>query len=162
MVPNSTRDANPARLRKSLQPGRDIDGIAEQVVALNDDVADVDADPKPHLLIGRSIRVLLSYGVLNFDGAFHGIHGAGEIGKNAVARGVEDPTAMRGDQAIDDDPVGREGAKGADLISPHQAAVAFDIRCEDRRELSFDPVGFQGSAPPRSSIAGSDARSEGL
>ncbi len=89
-------------------------------------------------LTRRSIRILLGYGVLNFDCTLHGIHGAAEIGKNAVARGVEDPTAMRGDQAIDDDPIGGEGLKGADLISPHQAAVAFDIRCEDRRELSFD------------------------
>ena len=162
MVPNRTRDANPARLRKSLQPGRDIDGIAEEIVALNHDVADVDADPKSHLLTGRSIRILLGYGVLNFDSTLHGVHSAGEIGDEAVARRVEDPTAMRGDQAIDDDPVRGEGAKGADLISPHETAVAFDIRCEDRRELSFDPVGFQGSAPPRSSIARPDARSEGL
>jgi hypothetical protein len=112
------------------------------------------------LLIGRSISVLLSYGLLNFDGALHGIHGAGEIGKDAVASSVEDPTAMRGDQAIDDDSVGRESAKSADLILPHQAAIAFDIRCEDRRELSFNPVGFQGSAPPGTSIAPPDARSE--
>jgi hypothetical protein len=37
----------------------------------------------------------------------HGIHGAGEIGDEAVARRVEDPTAMRGNQPIDDDPVSR-------------------------------------------------------
>jgi len=133
VVLDSTRDANSARLRISLQAGRDIDGIAEQIVALNDNIADVDADPELHLITGRSISVFPSYGLLNFDGAFDGIHGAAEIGNNAVARGVEDPTAMRGDQAIDDDPVGREGLKGADLISPHQAAVAFDIGCENRR-----------------------------
>jgi hypothetical protein len=69
---------------------------------------------------------------------------------------------MRSDQAIDDAPVGRERAKGAYLISPHETAVAFDIRCEYRRELSFDPMGFQRSAPPRSGIARPDARSEGL
>jgi len=57
MVPHSTRDANPARLRKSLQTGRDIDGVAEEIVALNDDVTDVDADPKPHLLGDRSISI---------------------------------------------------------------------------------------------------------
>jgi hypothetical protein len=107
---------------------------------------------KWHLLKGRSIPILLAYGVLNFDCAFHGIHSAGEIGKNAVARRVEDPTAMRGDQAIYDDPVGREGTEGADFILPHQAAIRLDIRCEDRRKLSFDSVDFQGSAPPRSSI----------
>jgi hypothetical protein len=92
----------------------------------------------------------------------YGIHGAGEISDKAIASRIEDPTAMRGDQPIDDNPVGREGAERANLVEPHQAAVAFDIGCEDRRELSFDPVSFQGSVPPRSIIAGSEARSEGL
>ena len=31
------------------------------------------------------------------------------------------------------------------LISPHQTAIALDIRCEDRGRLSFDGVRFQGS-----------------
>ena len=97
MVPHSARDANPTRLSKGLQPSGDVDPIAEKIVALNDNVADVDADPKPHLITGRPIRVLLGYGLLNLDSALYGIHGAGEIGKHAVARGVEDPTTMRGD-----------------------------------------------------------------
>ena len=143
LIPHRTRDANPARLRKSFQPGRDIDGIAEEIVALHDDVADVDADPKPHLLTDRSIRILLGYGVLHRDGTLHGIDGAGEIGDEAIASRVEDPTAMRGDQAIDDDPVSGEGAERADLIEPHQAAVALDIGGEDRGELPFDRVRFQ-------------------
>jgi hypothetical protein len=92
----------------------------------------------------------------------NGIHSAGEIGDEAIARRVEDPTAMRGDQAIYDDPVGRECAEGADLILAHETAVAFDIRCEDRRELSFDPMGFQGSIPPGSIIAEDGKRSERL
>ena len=40
---------------------------------------------------------------------------------------------MRSDQAIDDAPVGRERAKGADLISPHETAVTLHIGCEYRR-----------------------------
>src|SRR5437879_1543373 len=132
----------------SARASSDIHGVAEEIVALNDDVTDVDADPKPHLLTGRSISILLVYGFLHRDGTLQGIHGAGEIGDETVARRVEDPTAMRGDQAIDDDPIRGEGPKGADLIEPHQAAVRLDIGCENRGELSFDPLGFQGSPPP--------------
>jgi len=69
---------------------------------------------------------------------------------------------MRGDQAIDDDPVSRARAKGADLIESHQAAVALHIGGEDRGELSFDGVRFQRSAPPGTSIARYVERSEGL
>jgi hypothetical protein len=97
LVLHSTRDANPARLREGLQPSRDIDGIAEEIVVLNDDVANVDADAEPHLITGRPIQIRLAYGFLNRDRTLHGVHRAGEIGKNAVARCVEDPTAMRGD-----------------------------------------------------------------
>jgi hypothetical protein len=161
MIPYRTRDANSTGLRKSLQPGRNVDGIAKEIVALDDDVADVDADAEPHLLGGRSARIFVGYGVLHRDGALHGIHGTGEISDEAIARRVEDPTAMRGDQAVDDDPVRGEGVKGADLISPHETAVAFDIGGEDRGKLSFDGVRFQSSAPPRSTIAQPGKRSEG-
>ena len=140
-APYRRRKSRPAP--KSFQAGRDIDGIADEVVALNYDVGDVDADPKPHLLTGRSISILLVYGFLHCDSTLHSIHGAGEVSDEAVARGVEDPTAMRGDEPIDDDPIRGEGAKGADLVEPHQSAVTFDIGGEDRGELPFDGMGFQ-------------------
>jgi hypothetical protein len=113
----------------------------------------VYADAEPHLLADRSIRIRLRDGILHRDSTLHGIYGAGEISDEAVTRGVEDPTAMRRDQAIDDDPVRGKGAKRANFVEAHQSAVRLDIRCEDRGELSFDGVGFQGSAPPRPSIA---------
>ena len=46
--------------------------------------------------------------------------------------GLGHPTAMGGNQGIDDGPVSVEGAKRADLILPHEAAVAFHIGGEDR------------------------------
>jgi hypothetical protein len=81
-------------VRKSLQAGRDINPIAEEIVALHDDVADVHPDAEPHLLTGRPISILLFYSLLHFDSTLHGIHSAGEIGDETVARRVEDPTAM--------------------------------------------------------------------
>jgi hypothetical protein len=68
---------------------------------------------------------------------------------------------MRDDQAIDSDPICGESAKGADLISPDQAAVPFHTGYEDRGELSSDGARFQ-PWHPRSSIARTDAKSEGL
>src|SRR5690348_6113903 len=161
MVPHRTRDTNSSRLRESLQAGRDIDGIAEEIVALHDDVADVQPDAETHLHTGGPISVLLCHGVLHRDSTLHGIDGADEIGDEAIASRVEDPTAMRGDQAVDDGSVTVESAERADLISLHESAVAFDIGCEDRGELPFDRTFFQGSAPPGSSIARPTTSSEG-
>ncbi len=112
----------------------------------------MDADAETHLLTSGSIGVLLRYGVLHRDCTLHGVDGTREVGQNAVARRVEYPPSMRGDQAIYDGPVSRERAQRADLIAAHEAAVTFDIRCDDRRELSFNPVGFQGSAPPQPGV----------
>jgi hypothetical protein len=148
LVPHNTRDANCSGVGERLQPGCDIDRIAEKIVALHHDVADVDTNSKPHLLTGRSIRNLLGDRVLNRDSTLHGVYRAGEIGDETVARGVEDPTPMSGNQPIDDDPIGRERAKGADLISAHQTAVALDVGGEDRSELPFDGMRFQSSPPP--------------
>jgi len=46
----------------------------------------------PDMRAGRSVD----------DGTLHSIHGTGEVGDEAVARRVEDPTAIRGYQGIDD------------------------------------------------------------
>jgi hypothetical protein len=159
MWSRTTREIqNPARLRKSLQPCRDVDRIAEQIAALHDDVADVDADPKPHLLGGWSIRILLGDRFLNLDGTLHGIHSTGEVGDDTIASRAEDPAPMRGDQPISDDPICGERAKRANLVDAHEAAVALDIGGEDCGELSFDRVGFQGSGT--SSINYSPIRQE--
>jgi hypothetical protein len=113
------------------------------VVALNDDVADVDADPELHVLTGRSIGILLGDSILHRDSTLHGVDGAGEISDEAIACRVEDPTAMRSDQPIDDCPISREDAKRAHLVPAHEGAVASNIGGEDRGELPFDGWRFQ-------------------
>src|SRR5690242_5293082 len=74
LIQQRTRDANATRLRKSLQPGRDIHGIAEQVIALHHDAADVNANAETHLLTGRSAGILAFERLLNRDGTLHGIY----------------------------------------------------------------------------------------
>ena len=162
LVPCYPRDADPARLRKGLQPRRDIDSITEEIIALNQDVPDVDADAEPHLLIGLFLRILLGYGVLHRDSTLRGTHGAREIGDQTVTSRAENPTAMRGDEAIDDDPVGRERSKGTDLIPTHEGAVAGDIGGENRGELPFDGMRFQGSGTSRFEYSSTGQKVRGL
>ncbi len=80
---------------------------SEKVLFPNDDVADVHPDPKSHLLAGNSIRILLTYGALNLDRTLHGIQTtlATSAARTLVPGSVEDPTATRGYETIDDDPV---------------------------------------------------------
>ena len=63
------------KLRKLIFKGKQNDGdlYPSRTGSLPDDVADVHPDPKSHLLAGNSIRILLTYGVLNLDRTLHDI-----------------------------------------------------------------------------------------
>jgi hypothetical protein len=53
LVVNHAGNADPAGLGERFQPRRDIDTVAEDVVALGDDVAEIDTDaPADALLFG--------------------------------------------------------------------------------------------------------------
>jgi hypothetical protein len=50
LILHCVRNAASARLSKRLQPSRKIDSIAEQIVALYNDIPDTNADSEPHLV----------------------------------------------------------------------------------------------------------------
>ena len=113
------REAYAAWLGKSLKAGSDVDAVSEEVARPNDDVSDMDADPKAQtlLVVSRS-RVRLFNGALNDEGAPHRIHDARELGEDAVACRVGDPPAVLGDEAIGD---------------PRQASRAAMVPCSSSR-----------------------------
>src|SRR5215831_1643322 len=83
LIANDTADANPAGLSQSLQPGRHIHAITEDVVHLDDYVPEVDADAKLDPSLSRRARVALGHSPLHLDRAPDGIHHARELGKEA-------------------------------------------------------------------------------
>ena len=93
-------DADTARLGDALEPRGDVDAVAEDIVVVDDDVADVDADAKFDPLVLRHVGVLLGHAALDFDRAADGIDGAGEFHQHAVAGGLDDAAAMRSDSGI--------------------------------------------------------------
>ena len=56
LVAHRAGDADAAGLGQRLQPRRDIDAVAEDVVVLGDDVAEIDADAKPACAAPRANR----------------------------------------------------------------------------------------------------------
>jgi hypothetical protein len=122
-------DADAARLRDPLKTRGDIDSIAEDIVVVDDDVADVNADAEfdPEFL--QYIGVLPGHATLNFDGASRCINGTGKLDQHAVASCLDDASAMFGDCGIDERLSERlELRKRAFLIAAHQTAIAGDIR----------------------------------
>jgi len=70
----------PPGLGECLQACRDIHTVAEDVVFLNDHVAQVDADAKLDPLGGRDGRIALGHAALHIHRAAHRINHAGEVG----------------------------------------------------------------------------------
>jgi hypothetical protein len=107
----------------------DIDAVAQDVVAVDDDVAEIDADaelqPPPRLYVG----VALGNPGLDRIGAIDGVHDAGELGQQPVACRIDDAATMTGNLGRKHRlPVLSQTAHGAFLVLAHQSAVANDIR----------------------------------
>ena len=78
-----------------LEPGSDIHTVPENVVVLDHDVADIDANPEAHPPPFRLIFVRRLKCRLDLDCAAHCIENACELGEHAVAGSVGDPTSMK-------------------------------------------------------------------
>ena len=67
-------------LGDALQARGDVDAVAHQIaVALFDDVAEMDADPKFDALSAGTPALRSTMAVLDFDGAAHGVDDAAEL-----------------------------------------------------------------------------------
>ena len=99
---NDVRNANAARLRNALKARRYVNAVAKDVVAINDDVADIDANPELDLLARRRIGISFRHPALNIDGATNRIDRACELYQRAMARGLDDAAAILRDLWVDE------------------------------------------------------------
>jgi len=107
-----------------------------------------DLDAEPHLFVHGSVVIFLANGLLDRNGALHGIDRAGEVCDDAVAGGVEDPAPVRRDQSVDDGAACLQPGERADLVARHQPAVAGNVGGEYRCELSFDALTGHACSSP--------------
>ncbi len=85
MVAHRARDADAARSRQPLQPHRDVDAVAINVVAVDDHVAEIDFDAKAQALLLGEIQIAGGHRALDFGRTAHRVDDAGEFRQNAVA-----------------------------------------------------------------------------
>jgi hypothetical protein len=139
LVGGRARDVDAAGLGQGLDAGGDIDAVAVYVVAIDDDVADIDADAEFDPMVGRCAGVALADLALDLYGAGHGIDGAGELDEGAVAHQFDHSPGMPGDRRIDDVAAQRlQPAERAGLIEAHQARIADHIGRQNGREPALD------------------------
>src|SRR5208282_5040161 len=73
LVAGKVRDAQTARLADRFKAGRDIHTVAEDVLTVDDDIADINADAEDNSLVLPVIVVAPDNAALNGDGAGHGV-----------------------------------------------------------------------------------------
>src|SRR5258706_1153361 len=80
LIAHGARNTDAARLGEHFQPRRDVDAVAQDVVFLNDHVAQIDADAELHPPRRRDVGVASCHPALNLGGAQHRIGDAIRIG----------------------------------------------------------------------------------
>jgi hypothetical protein len=91
----------------------------------------INSDSKMHGMVGI-VLIRLDHCGLDFDRTGDRVQHAGELGQDAVAGGVRNPSAVLDDQNIDHCAACRERRHGRLFVAVHQAAVAFHVSCNDR------------------------------
>jgi hypothetical protein len=144
------RTGDAARPRKPLEPGRHVDAVAIEIVAVDDDVAEIDADAELDVPVLGNPGVALHHAALDFDGAARRVEDAAELDQEAVAHHLEDAPAMLGHGGIEElAAMVAERPQGAFLIGFHQPAVADDVGRQDGRQPPLDLLFDQVCSPNR-------------
>jgi hypothetical protein len=90
-------DKHPAGVGQGFDPRRDIDAVA-----LDDHVAEIDADAQLDTIVRRDACVALGHRLLHRDRAADRIDDAGEPHQQAVAGGLDDAAMVLGDLRIEE------------------------------------------------------------
>src|SRR5579859_863090 len=99
---NRARNRDPARLANGFETRGDIDAVAKNIAAIDDDVADIDADPQCQSGLRSRTRLEVEHVALDRGRAAHGIDDACEFGEQAVSRRLDDAAAASRHQRIED------------------------------------------------------------
>ena len=127
----------PAGLCERLQPRRDIDAVAEDVVAIDDDVAEIDPDPEPDPAVLGHTGLAIDHRALQLGGAADRVDDAREFHQHPVAGRLDDAAGVLADLRIDQLAAMRlEAFVRAFLVRSHQPRIARHIGGEDRGETA--------------------------
>ena len=109
----------------AFEAGGDVHAVAVDVVILDDDVAEVDADAERDAPVLGQLSLALGDAVLDRDRAFDGIDDARELDQGAVAHQLDDAAAVLGDQRLDEVLAQRLQARDrAGLVGRHRAGCS--------------------------------------
>ncbi len=136
MLIGRSRNADAAGFGDPFEPRGDVDAVADQVVALDDHVAKVDADTVDETPLNGNASVALGRHPLNCECAFDRRDDGREFDEDAVAHRLEDAPAVGGDDRRRRLAQVPHRFRRSRLVLAHQARVADDVAGEDGGKLA--------------------------
>jgi len=103
---NAPGNADAARRGYSFQPSRDVDTVAIEVVGIDENIADIDADAEIHSAAFVRLSIADAQFLLDRNCTAHRFYRLAEFSEYAISGGVEDATIVARDQSIDHRAVG--------------------------------------------------------
>ena len=124
LVRGTARYVDAAGVRQRLDPGGNIHAVTIDVVAIDDDVTDIDANPELYPTVFGAAGIAFANLLLDLDRAGDSVHGARELHQRAIAHEFDRPARMGSDQGIDEvAPHGLQTGKSPGLVDTHEARV---------------------------------------
>jgi hypothetical protein len=102
LVSHHPRDAESARLRERFQARCDIDAVTEDVVAVDDDVTEIDPDSEPDPVVLGHTGFAIDHRPLHLGGAADRVDDAREFRQHPVAGRLDDAAGMLADLRVDE------------------------------------------------------------
>ena len=128
MVIGTAGNEDATRFGDSLETGSDVDAIAIKIAAFDHDVAQTNPNAKDDAALRRQFGICPSHPLLQVNSALHRVDSAGELNQHAVARDLEDPAPVMGDQRLQHFfAAGLERSERSGFVALHEAAVANHI-----------------------------------
>jgi hypothetical protein len=122
------RDRDTADRRERLQSRRDVHAFAINVIAFDDDIAKVNADPVLKALRSGALLCSTRRRLLDGQCAFDGRNNAAEFDQRTVTHELDNAPTASSDAGIEDlASIDLQPFERAGLVGLHQAAVVGDV-----------------------------------
>ena len=94
LIVDLSRQGNATGISDRFDAGSNVYAVAHQIIALHNDVADMDADPQR--------QFPFCVGLLDCPRRLHRLHGTGKLDQEAVADCLKEPSGVLGDRGLND------------------------------------------------------------
>jgi len=129
-----------ARLCVLLQACCQVDAISIEVLSLDDDIAEIDADAHGRASVERCFGSRFRQSLLERHRALDGIDRAGELDQHAVAHDLEDAAAVTCDERLQCLALRPDGGNCARLVLLHQPGVTNHVGGQDGSQSTLNAL----------------------